>query len=221
MHPNNYHHSTGIMETSKFVEFAMHSDALQFGQFTLKSGRVSPYFFNAGKFNTGEHLSVLGGFYAQRLLDSGIEFDMLFGPAYKGIPLATAISVSLYQQYQRSVAVAFNRKEAKTHGEAGHLIGAPLAGKIVITDDVITAGTAIRESFDIIADSDAEVAAVIVAIDRQEKGPNGASAIQEIEQQFQIPVLAIASLNDLLSYVQPNMAEQQQALTEYRSQYGV
>jgi len=221
MHPNNYHHSTGIMETSKFVEFAMHSDALQFGQFTLKSGRVSPYFFNAGKFNTGEHLSVLGGFYAQRLLDSGIEFDMLFGPAYKGIPLATAISVSLYQQYQRSVAVAFNRKEAKTHGEAGHLIGAPLAGKIVITDDVITAGTAIRESFDIIADSDAEVAAVIVAIDRQEKGPNGASAIQEIEQQFQIPVLAIASLNDLLSYVQTNMAEQQQALTEYRSQYGV
>ena len=133
----------------------MHSDALQFGQFTLKSGRVSPYFFNAGKFNTGEHLSVLGGFYAQRLLDSGIEFDMLFGPAYKGIPLATAISVSLYQQYQRSVAVAFNRKEAKTHGEAGHLIWAPLAGKIVITDDVITAGTAIRESFDIIADSDA------------------------------------------------------------------
>ena len=221
MHPNNYHHSTGIMETSKFVEFAMHSDALQFGQFTLKSGRVSPYFFNAGKFNTGEHLSVLGGFYSQRLLDSGIEFDMLFGPAYKGIPLATAISVSLYQQYQRSVAVAFNRKEAKTHGEAGHLIGAPLAGKIVITDDVITAGTAIRESFDIIADSDAEVAAVIVAIDRQEKGPNGASAIQEIEQQFQIPVLAIASLNDLLSYVQTNMAEQQQALTEYRSQYGV
>ena len=209
------------METSKFVELAMHSDALQFGQFTLKSGRVSPYFFNAGKFNTGEHLSVLGGFYAQRLLDSGIEFDMLFGPAYKGIPLATAISVSLYQQYQRSVAVAFNRKEAKTHGEAGHLIGAPLAGKIVITDDVITAGTAIRESFDIIADSDAEVAAVIVAIDRQEKGPNGASAIQEIEQQFQIPVLAIASLNDLLSYVQTNMAEQQQALTEYRSQYGV
>ncbi|MDG1249553.1 MAG: orotate phosphoribosyltransferase [Gammaproteobacteria bacterium] len=209
------------METSKFVEFAMHSEALQFGQFTLKSGRISPYFFNAGKFNTGEHLAVLGEFYAQRLIDSGIDFDMLFGPAYKGIPLATAISVSLHQQHQRSVAVAFNRKEAKTHGEAGLLIGAPLAGKIVITDDVITAGTAIRESFDIIKDSDAEVVAVIVALDRQEKGPNGASAIQEIEQQFQIPVLAIAGLNDLLSYVQTNMAEQQQALTEYRNQYGV
>ena len=221
MHPNNYHHSIGTMETSKFVEFAMHSEALQFGQFTLKSGRISPYFFNAGKFNTGEHLAVLGEFYAQRLIDSGIDFDMLFGPAYKGIPLATTISVSLHQQYQRSVAVAFNRKEAKTHGEAGHLIGAPLAGKIMITDDVITAGTAIRESFDIIKDSDAEVVAVIVALDRQEKGPNGASAIQEIEQQFQIPVLAIAGLNDLLSYVQTNMAEQQQALTEYRNQYGV
>jgi len=221
MHPNNYHHSIGTMETSKFVEFAMHSEALQFGQFTLKSGRISPYFFNAGKFNTGEHLAVLGEFYAQRLIDSDIDFDMLFGPAYKGIPLATTISISLHQQYQRSVAVAFNRKEAKTHGEAGHLIGAPLAGKIVITDDVITAGTAIREGFDIIKDSDAEVVAVIVALDRQEKGPNGASAIQEIEQQFQIPVLAIAGLNDLLSYVQTNMAEQQQALTEYRNQYGV
>ena len=221
MHPNNYHYCKDTMETSKFVEFAMHSEALQFGKFTLKSGRISPYFFNAGKFNSGEHLAVLSEFYAQRLIDSGIEFDMLFGPAYKGIPLATAISISLYQQYQRSVGVAFNRKEAKTHGEAGLLIGAPLSGKIVITDDVITAGTAIRESFDIISDSDAEVVAVIVALDQQEKGPNGASAIQEIEQQFQIPVLAIAGLNDLLRYVESNMKEQQQALTEYRSQYGV
>ena len=211
------------MEANAFVEFALQREALLFGEFTLKSGRLSPYFFNAGKFNQGEDFSRLGKYYAQTLIDAEVEFDSLFGPAYKGIPLATAVSIALHTQHQRSVGVTFNRKEAKTHGEAGTLVGAELSGKVVIVDDVITAGTAIRESMTIINDSDAQLAAVIVALDRQEKGPEGKSAIQEIEQTYQIPVLAIARLEHLLAYAQTQstLVQHMERLQAYRQAYGV
>jgi len=211
------------MNPSSFVEFALQNEALLFGEFTLKSGRISPYFFNAGKFNQGQAFNELGKFYAETLISSKVNFDLLFGPAYKGIPLATATSVALARDYNRSVNVTFNRKEAKTHGEAGTLIGAPLKGRVVIIDDVITAGTAIRESMDIIADSEAEPAAVIVALDRQEKGPGGVSAIQEIEATYNVPVLAIARLENLLEFAQLNSeySSQLEQLTAYRQTYGI
>jgi len=211
------------MKPSSFVEFALNNEALLFGEFTLKSGRISPYFFNAGKFNQGAAFNDLGKFYAHALMQSKIDFDVLFGPAYKGIPLATAASISLARDYSQSVGVAFNRKEAKTHGEAGKLIGAPLQGRVVIVDDVITAGTAIRESMTIIQEAGATPAAVLVALDRQEKGPEGKSAIQEIEQAYKIPVLAIARLDDLLEYAQSNadLSSQLEQLTAYRQTYGI
>ncbi|MFK7795215.1 MAG: orotate phosphoribosyltransferase [Gammaproteobacteria bacterium] len=211
------------MNATSFVQFALENEALQFGEFTLKSGRISPYFFNAGKFNQGAAFNTLGRFYADTLIQAGIEFDLLFGPAYKGIPLATATSIALDSQYQRSVCVAFNRKEAKTHGEAGKLIGAPLAGRVVIVDDVITAGTAIRESMGLIKEAGAEPAAVLVALDRQEKGPEGNSAIQEIEKTYNIPVLAIAKLENLLDFTktQENLSGQLEQLTAYRQTYGI
>ena len=211
------------MNASSFVEFALENKVLQFGEFTLKSGRISPYFFNAGNFNQGEAFNALGKFYADKLIQAGVEFDMLFGPAYKGIPLATAVAIALDSQHQRSVGVAFNRKEAKTHGEAGKLIGAPLAGKVVIIDDVITAGTAIRESMQFITEAGAQPAAVLVALDRQEKGPDGKSAIQEIEQAYKIPVLAIAKLENLLEFAQSNtdFSDQLEQLTTYRQTYGI
>ncbi|MEM7304248.1 MAG: orotate phosphoribosyltransferase, partial [Pseudomonadota bacterium] len=167
--------------------------------------------------------SQLGKFYAEKIIQSGIEFDSLFGPAYKGIPLATAVSIALNEQHGRSVGVTFNRKEAKTHGEAGTLIGAPLNGKIVIIDDVITAGTAIRESMSVILDAGAQPAAVVVALDRQEKGQKELSAIQEIEQSYNIPVLAIATLEDLLEFTRNSVdfSEQQKQLTAYRETYGI
>lgn len=206
-----------------FVEFALQNNALQFGRFTLKSGRISPYFFNAGNFNQGAAFNALGRFYADTLVGAGVEFDMLFGPAYKGIPLATAAAMALDNQYRRSVAVAFNRKQAKLHGEAGELIGAPLAGRIVIIDDVITAGTAIRESMRFIEQAGAQAAAVVVALDRQEKGPAGKSAVQEVEQRYNIPVLAIARLQDLLEFTQfnANFSSQLEQLTSYRQTYGI
>lgn len=211
------------MNPSSFVEFALNNEALLFGEFTLKSGRISPYFFNAGKFNQGAAFSELGKFYAHALMQSKIDFDVLFGPAYKGIPLATAASISLARDYNKSTGVTFNRKEAKTHGEAGKLIGAPLEGRVVIVDDVITAGTAIRESIAIIEEAGATPAAVLVALDRQEKGPEGKSAIQEIEQAYKIPVLAIARLDDLLEYAQSNadLSSQLEQLTAYRQTYGI
>ncbi|MFT5396662.1 MAG: orotate phosphoribosyltransferase [Gammaproteobacteria bacterium] len=211
------------MNAASFVEFALENEALQFGEFTLKSGRISPYFFNAGKFNQGAAFNALGRYYADTLIQAGISFDILFGPAYKGIPLATAASIALDSQYQRSVGVTFNRKEAKTHGEAGKLIGAPLAGRIVIVDDVITAGTAIRESMDLIQEAGAEPAAVLVALDRQEKGPEGKSAIQEIEKAYNIPVLAIAKLQDLLEFAKTHddLSSQLEQLTSYRQTYGI
>lgn len=212
------------MSPSSFVKFALQNNALLFGEFTLKSGRLSPYFFNAGKFNKGDAFNDLGKFYAHALTSSGVDFDLLFGPAYKGIPLATATSIALTRDYGRSVGVAFNRKEAKTHGEAGTLIGAPLSGqRVVIIDDVITAGTAIRESMDIIQQAGAEVVAVMVALDRQEKGPEGKSAIQEIEGVYNIPVLAIARLEDLLEFAKlnANFSDQLEQLTAYRQTYGI
>ncbi len=211
------------MQPSKFVEFALENDALQFGEFTLKSGRISPYFFNAGKFNQGAAFNQLGQFYSEVLVNSGIQFDMLFGPAYKGIPLATAAAMGLDLHYNRSVGVSFNRKEAKTHGEAGKLIGAPLEGKVVIVDDVITAGTAIRESMALIDEAGATPAAVLVALDRQEKGPNGNSAIQEVEEAYNIPVLAVAKLENLLEFVRsrPDLSSQLEQLAAYRQTYGI
>ena len=211
------------MNPTDFVKFALDNEALLFGEFTLKSGRLSPYFFNAGKFNSGAAFNRLGAFYAETLTASEIQFDMLFGPAYKGIPLATTTAVALDRDHQCSVGVAFNRKEAKTHGEAGKLIGAPLTGRVVIIDDVITAGTAIRESMAMIEEAGATPAAVLVALDRQEKGPEGKSAIQEIEHAYNIPVLAIARLQHLLEFAKSSadLSGQLEQLTAYRQTYGI
>ncbi len=205
-----------------FVDFMLAIGALKFGEFTLKSGRVSPYFFNAGAFNTGEHLSKLGGFYAQAIQESGLDFDVLFGPAYKGIPLATATAMALNDSFNHNVPYSFNRKEAKTHGEGGDIVGHPLQGDILIIDDVITAGTAIREAMDIIEANGAKAKGVIVAVDRQEKGKGETSAIQEVEKIFGIQVLSIINLSHLVDYLKQG---NDQALIErieaYRSQYGV
>jgi orotate phosphoribosyltransferase len=207
----------------EFIEFAIENQVLRFGQFTLKSGRISPYFFNAGLFNTGEHLTRLSRFYAAAIQDSGIEFDTLFGPAYKGIPLAATTVVALYDQHQRNVPYCFNRKEAKDHGEGGNIVGAPLAGRILIIDDVITAGTAIGEAMEIIAAAGASAAGVVIALDRQEKGKGELSAIQEVEQNFGIQVASIITLSDLMDYLKGDaaMGEHLEAITAYREQYGV
>lgn len=207
-----------------FIEFALHRGVLRFGEFTLKSGRTSPYFFNAGLFQTGEDLSRLGDFYAAALQASGLTYDLLFGPAYKGIPLATATSIALYRNHQVNTPYVFNRKEKKDHGEGGNLVGAPLTGNTVIIDDVITAGTAIREVMDIIAAyPDARLSGVLVALDRQERGKGTRSAIQEIEADYGVPVVSIISLNDLLTFLrdQPEHAEYLPAVEAYRAEFGV
>jgi len=206
-----------------FIQFALHSDVLRFGEFTLKSGRISPYFFNAGLFNSGQRLARLGQFYADAIVDSGLEFDILFGPAYKGIPLGTACAVALAERHGRDVPFCFNRKEAKAHGEGGSIVGAPLEGRVLIIDDVITAGTAIRESMDIITAAGATPAGVLIALDRQERGLGKLSAIQEVEQNYHIPVLSIIRLGHLIDYLeqQPDKAEQLKAVSDYRSQYGI
>ena len=180
-----------------FVDFTLETGVLKFGEFTLKSGRVSPYFFNAGLFNTGSHLSELGKFYAQAIEASDLKFDVLFGPAYKGIPLASAASIALNDSFNRNVPYSFNRKEAKDHGEGGSIVGHPLEGDILIIDDVITAGTAIHEAQEIIQSSGATAKGVIVALDRQEKGKGELSAIQEVEKVFGIRVLSIISLTHI------------------------
>ncbi|MDP4527441.1 orotate phosphoribosyltransferase [Alkalimonas delamerensis] len=207
----------------EFIEFALSRQVLKFGQFTLKSGRISPYFFNAGLFNTGGDLAKLGRFYAAALQDSGIEFDLLFGPAYKGIPIATTTAVALADHYQRDLPYCFNRKEAKTHGEGGSLVGAPLQGRVMLVDDVITAGTAIRESMQIIASAGASLTGVLIALDRQERGKAELSAIQEVERDFSTQVISIINLTDLISYLadQPQMAEHLAAVQAYRAEYGV
>jgi len=205
-----------------FVDFMLEIGALKFGEFTLKSGRVSPYFFNAGQFNQGNHLSQLGQFYAQAIESSGIKFDVLFGPAYKGIPLAAATAIALNDSFNRSVPYSFNRKEAKDHGEGGDIVGHPLEGDILIIDDVITAGTAIREAKDIIEANGAKTKGVIVALDRQEKGKGELSAIQEVEQNFGISVLSIINLSHIVDYLKAgNNADIVSRVEIYRSQYGV
>jgi len=205
-----------------FVNFILEIGALKFGEFTLKSGRVSPYFFNAGQFNQGKHLSQLGQFYAQAIDASGMKFDVLFGPAYKGIPLASAAAIALYDSFNRSVPYSFNRKETKDHGEGGNIVGHPLEGDILIIDDVITAGTAVREAQDIIEANGAKTKGVIVALDRQEKGKGELSAIQEVEENFGISVLSIINLSHIVDYLKVNNdADIVRRVEIYRSQYGV
>ncbi len=208
----------------EFIEFAIQQGVLRFGEFTLKSGRVSPYFFNAGLFNTGSALAKLGRFYAAALEESGIEYDVVFGPAYKGIPLSASLTIALADQYQKDMPYVFNRKEAKTHGEGGNLVGAPLEGRVLIVDDVITAGTAIREVMSLIESTEgATPAAALIALNRQERGQGELSAIQEVERDFGITVASIVSLNQVLDYVaeDPELAQYADAISAYRDQYGV
>ncbi|MBB1269353.1 orotate phosphoribosyltransferase [Shewanella sp. SR44-3] len=206
-----------------FIEFALARKVLRFGEFTLKSGRTSPYFFNAGLFNTGGDLARLGRFYAAALMDAGIEFDLLFGPAYKGIPIATTTAVALNDHHQRDVPYCFNRKEAKTHGEGGSLVGSELTGRVMLVDDVITAGTAIRESMDIIQAHQATLAGVLIALDRQEKGKGELSAIQEVERDFGCKIVSIVKLADLIQYLsaKPGMEAELASVSAYREQYGI
>ncbi|MDC1346133.1 orotate phosphoribosyltransferase [Glaciecola sp.] len=208
---------------TKFIEFAINRNVLRFGQFTLKSGRLSPYFFNAGLFNTGADLALLGKCYAEALTQSGIAFDVLFGPAYKGIPIATTTAVALATEHNRSVPYCFNRKEAKAHGEGGSLVGSELKGNIMLVDDVITAGTAIRESMQLIAQHEANLSGVLIALDRQEKGQGELSAIQEVERDFGTKVISIVTLGDVVEYLQtkPEYAEHLVNVTAYREQYGI
>ena len=207
----------------EFIEFALEKQVLKFGEFTLKSGRTSPYFFNAGLFNTGRDLARLGRFYAAALADSGIDFDVLFGPAYKGIPIATTTAVALADHHDVDTPYCFNRKEKKDHGEGGSLVGAELKGKIILVDDVITAGTAIRESMEIIQQNGADLSGVLIALDRQEKGKGELSAIQEVERDFGTKVISIVTLGDLISYLKTNpaYAEFLPKVEEYRTNYGI
>jgi orotate phosphoribosyltransferase len=208
--------------SQEFLKFAIEQNVLKFGFFTLKSGRQSPYFFNAGLFNGGKSLANLASFYAQAIQANNLEFDMLFGPAYKGIPLVTATSMALFQQYHKDIPFSFNRKETKDHGEGGVLIGAPLQGKVLLIDDVITAGTAIRESLALIRKQGAKPVGVVVALDRQERGLKNLSAIQELEQQENIKIISITNLTDMLEYLKNQGAfETLQIIKDYREQYGV
>ncbi len=206
-----------------FIRFAIERGVLRFGEFTLKSGRTSPYFFNAGLFNSGGALAKLGQFYAAAIQDSGIDFDVLFGPAYKGIPLAATTAVALAEQHGRDLPWCFNRKEAKDHGEGGTLVGAPLAGRVLIVDDVITAGTAIREVMQIIQTQGAQAAGVLIALNRQERGQGELSAIQEVERDFVMPVISIVSLAQVLEYLAEDaeLKRYLPAVEAYRAQYGV
>ncbi len=206
----------------RFLDLALSRQVLRFGEFTLKSGRHSPYFFNAGLFDSGAAMATLGDCYADALAQSGLDFDMLFGPAYKGIPLATALSIALAGR-GRDVPVAFNRKEAKAHGEGGLLIGARISGRVLIVDDVITAGTAIREALGIIRAAGGTPCGVVIALDRQERGQSGArSAAQEVAAEFDLPVIAVAGLDELLAFAdeRPDVAAHKEALVAYRARYG-
>ena len=209
----------------EFLQFVIDNDILRFGEFTLKSGRTSPYFFNAGLFNTGNKLAFLARCYAAAIADAGVDFDVMFGPAYKGIPLAATTAVALAAEHDIDKPYCFNRKEAKDHGEGGSIVGSPLTGKIMIIDDVITAGTAIREAADIISANGAQLAGIAVAMDRQEKGTGQLSAIQEIEQQYQIKIVSIITLNDIITYLQEaadnSLGQHLDAVNAYRSEYGV
>lgn len=207
----------------EFIEFAIERGVLKFGEFTLKSGRTSPYFFNAGLFNKGSDLARLGRFYAAALVDSGIDFDVLFGPAYKGIPIATATAVALYDHHQQDTPYCFNRKEKKDHGEGGNLVGSALEGKVMLVDDVITAGTAIREAMEIVEANGAELSGVLIALDRQEKGKGELSAIQEVERDFGAQVVSIVSLNDVINFLKDDdtFKEYLPKVEAYRAEFGV
>ncbi len=207
----------------EFIEFALQIGVLRFGEFVLKSGRISPYFFNSGLFNSGDSLATLGLFYAHALDSSKIKYDMIFGPAYKGIPLVASLGIALSTEYQRDVPYSFNRKEAKAHGEGGSIVGAELKGKVLIVDDVISAGTSVRESIEIIELAGAVPAGVLIALDRQEKGQNELSAIQEIENELELKVASIIQLQSLLGFLQDktDMAHHLDSVQQYRSQYGV
>ncbi len=207
----------------EFIRFAIERGVLRFGEFTLKSGRTSPYFFNAGLFNSGSALAQLGRFYASAVIESGLDFDVIFGPAYKGIPLGAATAIALAEQHQRDLPWCFNRKEAKDHGEGGTLVGAPLTGRVLIVDDVITAGTAIREVMQIIRAQNAEAAGVLIALNRQERGQGELSAIQEVERDYRMPVISIVSLEQVLEYLDDDVQLKQHlpAVQAYREQYGI
>ncbi|HHF0466691.1 TPA: orotate phosphoribosyltransferase [Haemophilus influenzae] len=206
-----------------FIEFALSRNVLKFGEFTLKSGRRSPYFFNAGLFNTGADLARLGEFYAAAIQASAVDFDVVFGPAYKGIPIGTSVSVALFNRYGIDKAVCFNRKEVKDHGEGGNLIGSPLQGKILLVDDVITAGTAIREFMELISANQAELAAVLIALNRKERGKGELSAIQEVERDYQCQVLSIIDLDDLMQFIEqdPRYSSHLPEMRAYRAEFGV
>lgn len=206
-----------------FIEFALSRNVLKFGEFTLKSGRKSPYFFNAGLFNTGADLARLGEFYAAAIQASAVGFDVVFGPAYKGIPIGTSVSVALFNRYGIDKPVCFNRKEVKDHGEGGNLIGSPLQGKILLVDDVITAGTAIRESMELISANKAELAAVLIALNRKERGKGELSAIQEVERDYQCQVLSIIDLDDLMQFIEqdPRYSSHLPEMRAYRAEFGV
>tara|TARA_A100000164_G_C21839927_1_gene739584 strand:+ start:273 stop:917 length:645 start_codon:yes stop_codon:yes gene_type:complete len=207
----------------KFIEMSIQIGALKFGEFELKSGRVSPYFFNMGLFSTGQALKSIGDFYASALEESNIEFDMLFGPAYKGIPLASVMSASLFMNHDKDVPFVYNRKEKKDHGEGGRIVGPPLSGKIVIVDDVITAGTAIKEASQIIRETGAEISGIIIAIDRQEKGAGEYSAVQEASSKLGVPVISIVNLDQILTFVKNSSSELEdhvEAIESYRKEYG-
>ena len=206
-----------------FIEFALNRNVLKFGEFTLKSGRKSPYFFNAGLFNTGADLARLGEFYAAAIASNAVLFDVVFGPAYKGIPIGTTVSVALFNRYGVDKPVCFNRKETKDHGEGGNLIGSPLQGKILLVDDVITAGTAIRESMELIDANNAELSAVLIELNRKERGKGELSAIQEVERDYQCRVLSIIDLDDLMQFIEqdPRYTAHLPAMRAYRAEFGV
>jgi orotate phosphoribosyltransferase len=206
-----------------FIELALDHDVLRFGEFTLKSGRTSPYFFNAGLFNTGSRLAGLGRFYADAIVQSGVDFDVLMGPAYKGIPIAAATAVQLSALHDRDVPWSFNRKEAKDHGEGGLIVGSPLAGRVLVVDDVITAGTAIREVMQILEATGATCAGIVVAVDRQERGRGELSAIQEVERDFGVPVVSIIGFDQIIEYVEQTgrHAEHLDAIRGYREEHGI
>lgn len=207
----------------EFIEFALDHDVLRFGEFTLKSGRRSPYFFNAGLFNTGGRLAGLGRYYADAIVTEAPDFDVLLGPAYKGIPIASATAVQLSALHGRDVPWSFNRKEAKDHGEGGLIVGSPLEGRVLVVDDVITAGTAIREVMSIVASAGAQVAGIVVAVDRQERGQGELSAIQEVERDFDVPVASIIGFDQIIEYVEQSgrHAEHLDAVRGYREEFGV
>ena len=207
----------------EFLNFALQNNVLKFGEFTLKSGRLSPYFFNFGLFQTGASLAKLGDYYAQSIVESNLTFDMLFGPAYKGIPLVSVIAATLYEKHGVDYPYAYNRKEVKDHGEGGNIVGAPLAGRVLVVDDVISAGTAIREAASIVHDNGASMAGIAISLDRQEKGTGEKSAVQEVEEAYDISVLSIIGLDHVIQYIKSsaNDPELLEKISAYRDRYGV